>query len=84
MEELTIPAWQAKEIEDTLRIVANVLNSHREVTCVDRKIVKSLEFIRNVINKPNERNLMPDEDEDGLINDFPGMAKYVLTTRLKM
>ena len=51
MEKLEIYAFQAKEIEDTLRMVANTLESHSKETCLDRNVIQSLEFIRNVLKK---------------------------------
>lgn len=41
MEELKIYAYQAKQIEDTLRMVANVLKSHDKKTCIDRNVMQS-------------------------------------------
>ncbi|MFW6246788.1 MAG: hypothetical protein ACOC22_01235 [bacterium] len=51
MEELTIYEFQAKRIEDTLRVVANALKSHDKKTCLDRDVMQSLQMIKNVLNK---------------------------------
>jgi hypothetical protein len=55
MDELIILDFQAKEIADTLRKVANRLKSNEKVTSLDRDILQSIGFIKNVIDgKPNE------------------------------
>ena len=54
MEELVIFKYQAKEIENTLRLVANVLGSRKEETCLDRQIMRSTEFIKEVLSKSTE------------------------------
>ncbi|MBD2705528.1 hypothetical protein IC229_33275 [Spirosoma sp. BT702] len=51
MEELKIYQYQAKEIEDTLRIVANVLNSRSRETALDRQVMKAYEMIEKVLAK---------------------------------
>lgn len=51
MEELEIYEFQAKQIEDTLRLVANLLKSADKETSLDRDVMQSLEMIRNVIKK---------------------------------
>lgn len=38
MKELKIYEFQAKQIEDTLRIVARTLNSKTKETCLDRDV----------------------------------------------
>ena len=62
MKELIIFEYQAKEIEDTLRLVANGLNSRAKETCLDRKICQSIEFIKAVLSEvasPVSRNPHP-------------------------
>lgn len=49
MKELKIYEYQAKQIEDTLRLCANRLKSHDKKTCLDRDIIQSHEFIKNVL-----------------------------------
>lgn len=49
MKELKIYEHQAKEIEDTLRMVANRLKSHSKETCLDRNVIQSWEMIQNVL-----------------------------------
>lgn len=51
MEELTIYEYQAKRIEDTLRMVANVLKSRDKKTSLDRDVMQSWQMIKNVLNK---------------------------------
>ena len=51
MDELKIYAFQAKHIEDTLRIVANTLKSHSKETCLDRDVMQAWEFMKNVLSK---------------------------------
>lgn len=55
MEELVIFKYQAKEIENTLRLVANVLGSRKEETCLDRQIVRSQEFLKEILTKSTEQ-----------------------------
>ena len=56
MEELKIYEFQAKRIEDTLRLVANLLKSQSRETCLDRDVMRSWEMIKNVIDKnPDKR-----------------------------
>lgn len=55
MEELTIFEFQAKEIQDTLRQVANILKSHSRETAVDRSIMVSAEMLENIINKDHKK-----------------------------
>lgn len=49
MEKLEIYRFQAEDIEDTLRMVANVLESNKKETCLDRNVIQSLERMRNVL-----------------------------------
>ena len=49
MKELKIYEFQAKQIEDTFRMVANALESHEKKTCIDRDIMQSWEMIKNVL-----------------------------------
>lgn len=51
MEELTINKFQAEHIEDTLRIVANILDSRKKTTCADRQVCLSIEMIKEVLAK---------------------------------
>ena len=57
MSELIIHKYQAEQIEDTLRIVANILDSRNKETetCADRCILKSIEHIKNVLAKTLEK-----------------------------
>jgi len=49
MKELKIHEFEAKQIEDTLRIVANILGNRKKETCADRQIMKSTEMIKRVL-----------------------------------
>ena len=56
MKELMIYEFQAKEIQDTLRMVANTLGSRSKEACVDRCVCKSIEFIESVLGDDNKNN----------------------------
>ena len=56
MEELVILEFQAKQIEDTLRLVANVLKSRNEQTCLDRQVMKSIGIIKACLVKEYMKN----------------------------
>ena len=49
MKELKIYEYQAKQIEDTLRIVERVLESNKKKTCLDRDVMLSWGMIKNVL-----------------------------------
>jgi hypothetical protein len=51
MKELKIYEFQAKHIEDTLRLVANRLNSKDRKTSLDRDIMQAFGMIENVLNE---------------------------------
>lgn len=53
MEELMIHKFEAEQIEDTLRIVANILGSRKieTQTCADRQVMKSIKMIKRVLAK---------------------------------
>jgi hypothetical protein len=59
MKELIIYEFQAKQIKDTLRLVANLLNSRDKETSLDRDVMQSIGMIDNVlaedIDKPVTR-----------------------------
>ena len=55
MKKLVIHEYQAKQIEDTLRMVANVLESYSKKTCVDRNVMQSWDMIKNVIAEEPEK-----------------------------
>ena len=50
MEELKIYKYNAETIADALRIAANVLDSRKKITCLDRDIMQSIGIIKNVIS----------------------------------
>ena len=51
MEELIIYEFQAKQIEDTFRIIANLHQSYSKKTSLDRDVMQSWEMIKNVLDK---------------------------------
>lgn len=51
MKELKIYEFQAKQIEDTFRLVAKSLGSKSKTTCVDRDVMQSWEMIKNVLSE---------------------------------
>lgn len=51
MKELKIYEFQAKQIEDTLRLVANRLESKNRETSLDRDVMQSWEMIKNVLKE---------------------------------
>lgn len=51
MKELKIYEFQAKQIEDTLRLVARTLDSKTKETSLDRDVMQSLEMIKNVLSE---------------------------------
>lgn len=57
MEELKIFEFQAKNIENTLRLCANALNAQDRKTCLDRDIMEAWEYIKNVISRQPEKRV---------------------------
>ena len=57
MEELKIYMFQAKQIEDTFRLVARVLDSKSKTTSIDRDVMQSWEMIKNVLNKDIDKHV---------------------------
>lgn len=51
MKELKIYEFQAKQIENTLRLIARTLGSKSKTTSVDRDVMQSWEMIKNVLNE---------------------------------
>ena len=49
MKELKIYEFQAKQIEDTFRLVARTLESKCKTTSLDRDVMQSWEMIKNVL-----------------------------------
>ena len=49
MKELKIYEFQAKQIEDTFRLVARTLESKSKTTSLDRDVMQSWEMIKNVL-----------------------------------
>lgn len=55
MKELKIYEYQAKTIEDALRLAARQLDSHGNKTCMDRTIMQAYGMIQNILaGKPEE------------------------------
>jgi hypothetical protein len=57
MEKLEIYKFQAEHLENTLRLVSNLLNSQNKETCLDRDIIQAHEFIKNVLNKDIDKRV---------------------------
>jgi len=56
MKELTIYEFQAKDIEDCLRLCARALGSEDKKNCLDRDVMQAWTTIQNVIaGKKDER-----------------------------
>ena len=56
MKELKIYEFQAKQIEDTFRLVARILESQSKTTSVDRDVMQSWGYIKKVLEgKIDER-----------------------------
>ncbi|MEK6882705.1 MAG: hypothetical protein AABY22_23990 [Nanoarchaeota archaeon] len=51
MKKLIIYEFQAKQIEDTLRLVARVLESKNKLTCLDRDVMVSWQMTKNVLTE---------------------------------
>lgn len=53
MSELTkmikVPLWELKEISDTLRMVANALDSPKRESCLDRNVMRSWNYVVDMI-----------------------------------
>lgn len=46
---VSIPLWQLKEIEDTLRLASNMYESQKKETCFDRMVCKTWEWCKKLI-----------------------------------
>lgn len=58
MKELKIYEYQAKQIEDTFRIVSNLLNATEKKSSLERQVCKSWEMIKNVIDEKPDKQLV--------------------------
>lgn len=45
-----VPIWELREISNTLRMVANVLDSPERKTCLDREVMRSWNHVVDRIN----------------------------------
>ena len=50
MKKIEIYEFQAKAIQDALRIVSRVLNSSTKTTSLDRDIIQAKAYIDNALN----------------------------------
>lgn len=57
MKELKIYEYQAKQIEDTFRLVARTLESKNKITSLDRDIMQSWEMIKNVLSENIDKQI---------------------------
>ena len=55
MQELMIFEFQAKEIENALRLAMNTLNSREGKTCLDRTLIQADKFIKSVLREQNSK-----------------------------
>lgn len=58
MKELKIYEFQAKRIEDTLRLAARALESQNKETCLDRDVMQSWEMIKNVLAEDIDKRVI--------------------------
>ena len=49
-ETVIIKRWQLEKIEDTLRIVSNILGSHSKSTSADRDVIQAKRFAKNALD----------------------------------
>lgn len=47
---VNVPLWELKEIANTLRMVANALDSPNRKSCLDRNIMRSWNCVVDMIN----------------------------------
>lgn len=57
MKELKIYEFQAKQIEDTFRLVARLLESKNKETSLDRDVMQSWEYIKNVLSEDIDKRV---------------------------
>jgi len=50
MDEKKIYEFQLKDIHNTLRLVANLHDSRKKTTSMDRDIMQSMAFVENALN----------------------------------
>lgn len=60
MKELKIYEFQAKQIEDTFRLVARALKSNSKETCLDRDVMQSWQIIKNVLAGETDKRVIRD------------------------
>ena len=47
---IKVPLWELKEIANTLRMVANTLDSPKRESCLDRNVMRSWNHVVDMIN----------------------------------
>lgn len=47
---INVPLWELREIANTLRMVANALDSPKRITCLDRNVMRSWNHVEDMIN----------------------------------
>lgn len=57
MKRLEIYKFQLETIENTLRLVSNMLHSQNKETSLDRDITQSLAFARNALSKDIDKSV---------------------------
>ena len=58
MKKLTIYDYQARRIEDTFRLINNLLKCQSKETCLDRDVMQSWEFIKNVLDEKPDKQVV--------------------------
>ena len=46
---INVPLWELKEIANTLRMVANALDSSKRESCLDRNVMRSWNHVVDII-----------------------------------
>jgi len=49
MEDIIVPKFVLKNIENTLRLWANTYNSYEKTTCLDRETIGCLNSVRKLL-----------------------------------
>lgn len=50
MEEIIVPKFVLKKIENTLRLIANTYDSYKKESCLDRDTIGCLNSVRKLLN----------------------------------
>lgn len=50
MEEIAVPKFVLKNLENTLRLIANAYDCYKKETCLDRDTIGCLNSVRKLLN----------------------------------